>query len=106
MVGYIDVNNREHIKRSKMKVDTGINTDIRIALLLLKTIIIIIILIWLFLAYAVCCKVIKCGKTFFGFSERAYDIIFRSTFNKEMAHQFFMNLLSLSFFINLMIACL
>ena len=55
----------------------------------------------------VCCEDIKSGKTFFSFSERAFDIIFRSTFNKEMGLQFFMNLLSLSFFsTNLMIACL
>ena len=52
-----------------------------------------------FLTYAVCCEDIKSGKTFFSFSERAFDIIFRSTFNKEMGLQFFMNFLSLSFFL-------
>ena len=41
--------------------------------------------ICLFLTYAVCCEDIKSGKTFFSFSEGAFDIIFRSTFNKEMA---------------------
>ena len=40
--------------------------------------------ICLFLTYAVCCIDIKSGKTFFSFSERVFDIIFRSTFNKEM----------------------
>ena len=55
--------------------------------------------IHLFLTYAVCCEQIKSGKTFFSFSKRAFDIIFRSTFNKEMGLQFFMNLLSLSFFL-------
>ena len=38
----------------------------------------------LFLTYTVCCEDIKSGKTFFSFSERVFDIIFRSTFNKEM----------------------
>ena len=51
--------------------------------------------ICLFLTYVVCCEDIKSGKTAFSFSERAVDIIFRSTFNKEMGRQFFMNLLSL-----------
>ena len=41
---------------------------------------------------------IKSGKTFFSLSDRAFDIIFRSTLNKEMGLQFFMNLLSLYFF--------
>ena len=47
--------------------------------------------ICLFLTYAVCCEEIKSGKTLFSFSfyERAFDIIFRSTFNKEMGLQFF-----------------
>ena len=40
--------------------------------------------IWLFFTYAVCCEEIKSSRTFFSFSERAFDIIFRSTFNKEM----------------------
>ena len=50
------------------------------------------------LTYAVCCEDIKSGKTFFIFSEGDIDIIFRSTFNKELGLQFFMNLLSLCFF--------
>ena len=53
----------------------------------------------LFLTYRVCCEDIKSGKIFFSLSERAFDIIFRPAFNKEMDLQFFMNLLSLSFFL-------
>ena len=37
------------------------------------------------------------GKIFLSFSERVFDIIFKSTFKKEMVLQFWMNLLSLSF---------
>ena len=53
--------------------------------------------ICLFLTYAVCCEEIKFGTIFLSFSERAFDVIFKSIFNKEMGVQFFMNLLSLSF---------
>ena len=61
--------------------------------------------ICLFLKCAVCCKDIKSVRIFYNFSERAFDIIFRSAFNKDMGLQFCTNLLSLSFFsINLMIA--
>ena len=61
----------------------------------------------LFLTYVVCCVEIKSGRSFLSFSERAFDIIFKSTFDKEMSLQFYMKLLSLSFFsMNLMIACL
>ena len=45
----------------------------------------------------VCYEGIKSSRTSFGFSERAFDIVFESTFNKETGLQFFMNLLSLSF---------
>ena len=55
--------------------------------------------IYLFLTYAGCCEDIKSDKKIFSFSERAFDVIFRSTFNKEMRLQFFMNLISLSFFL-------
>ena len=61
--------------------------------------------IFLFLTYAVCCEDIKSGRTFFSSSERAFDIIFRSTFNKEMGLQFWMNFSSLFFSVNLMIPC-
>ena len=44
--------------------------------------------IYLFLTSAVCCNDIKLGRTFFSFSERTFDIIFRSTFNKEMDFQY------------------
>ena len=47
----------------------------------------------LFLTHAACCEVFKCGRTFFSFSEKSFDIISRSTCNKEIR----MNLLSLSF---------
>ena len=40
--------------------------------------------ICLFLTYAVYCVEIKSERTFLSFSERAFDIIFRYTFNKEM----------------------
>ena len=53
--------------------------------------------ICLFLKYTVRCEEIKSGKTFLSFSEKAFDISFESTFNKEMSLQFCMNLLSLSF---------
>ena len=57
----------------------------------------------LFLIYAVFCIEIKLEKTFFNL----FEIILVSTFNKEMGRQFFIYLLSLSFFsINLIIACL
>ena len=61
----------------------------------------------LFLTHAVCCEEIKSGKTFFSSSQRAFDIIFRSSLSKETGLQLFMNLLSLSLFfsINLLIAC-
>ena len=55
--------------------------------------------IYLFLTYAVCCEEIKSGRSFLSFSERAFDIIFKSTFNKEMDFLFCMNLVSLSFFL-------
>ena len=42
----------------------------------------------LFLIYAVCCVEIKLERTFFNLSERAFEIILVSTFNKEMSHQF------------------
>ena len=48
--------------------------------------------ICLFLTYAVCCEDIKSGKT-------AFDMFFRSTFNKEMCLQLFMHLFSLLFFL-------
>ena len=54
--------------------------------------------ICLFLAYAVCYEDIKSGRTFFSFSEGTFNIIFRFTFNKEIGLQFWMTLLSLSFF--------
>ena len=54
--------------------------------------------ICLFLTYAVCCEEIKSGRSFLSFSEKAFDIIFKSTFNKEMGFQFCMNLVSLYFF--------
>ena len=54
--------------------------------------------ICLFLTYAVCYEKIKSGRTSFNFSERASNIIFKSTSNKEIGLQFFMNLLSLCFF--------
>ena len=44
--------------------------------------------ICLFLTYAVCCEDIKFSRTFFSFSERAFDIIFKSTFKKEIGLQF------------------
>lgn len=51
----------------------------------------------LFLTHAVCCEVFKYGRTFFSFSEKSFDIISRSTCNKEISLHFCMNLLSLSF---------
>ena len=51
----------------------------------------------LFLTHAVCCEVFKCGRTFFSFSEKSFDIISRSTCNKEISLHFCMNLLPLSF---------
>ena len=53
--------------------------------------------ICLFLSNVVCCEEIKSGRTFFSFSDRAFDIIFRSIFKKEMGLEFYMNILSLSF---------
>ena len=47
-----------------------------------------------------CSKKLPKGVLIKKFSERAFDIIFKSTFNKEIGLQFFMNLLSLSFFFN------
>ena len=41
----------------------------------------------LFLIYAVCCVEIKLERTFFNLSERAFEIILVSTFNKEMVRQ-------------------
>ena len=55
--------------------------------------------IYLFLTYAVCCEEIESRRSFLSFSERAFDIIFKSTFNKEMDFLFCMNLVSLSFFL-------
>ena len=49
------------------------------------------------LIYAVCCVEIKLERTFFSLSERAFEIILVSTFNKKMGRQFLMYLLSLSF---------
>ena len=61
----------------------------------------------LFLIYAVCYVEIKLERTFFNLSERAFEIILVSTFNKEMGRQFLIYLLSRSSFsINLTIACL
>ena len=48
-----------------------------------------------------CCEEIKSGRTFFNFFERAFDIIFESTFNKEIGLQCFMNFLSLSIFFSI-----
>ena len=48
--------------------------------------------------YPVCCEEIKSDRTSFDFSDRAFDNIFRSTLNKETGLQFFMNLLSSTFF--------
>ena len=39
-------------------------------------------------ACAIFCEEIKSGKTFFSFCEKAIDITFRSTFNKEMVLHF------------------
>ena len=52
----------------------------------------------LFLIYAVYCVKIKSSRTLLSFSDRAFDIIFKSTFIKEMGFPFCMNILSLSFF--------
>ena len=52
----------------------------------------------LFFTYPVCCEEITSDRTSFDFSERAFDNIFRSKLNKEICLQFFMNLLSSSFF--------
>ena len=56
--------------------------------------------IYLYLTYTDFREEIKSDKTFFSFSERVFDIIFRSTFNEEMGLQLFVNLLSLSFFLS------
>ena len=56
-------------------------------------------LMCLFLTYSVRCEDIQFSKKVFSFSERAFDIIFRSTFKKAMGLQFCMNLLSLIFFL-------
>ena len=53
----------------------------------------------LLLTYTVCCEEIQSNTIFFSFSERTFDIIFKSTFNKAMDLQFCMDLLSLSFFL-------
>ena len=50
--------------------------------------------ICLFLTYAVYCVEIKSARTFIILSERAFDIIFKSIFNKEMGLEFCMNLFS------------
>ena len=50
--------------------------------------------ICLFLTHAVYCVEIKSGRTFIILSERAFDIIFKFIFNKEMDLQFCMNLFS------------
>ena len=44
--------------------------------------------ICLFLTYTVCCYDIRSGRTFFSFSEKTCDVIFRSIFNKEKSLQF------------------
>ena len=53
----------------------------------------------MFSRYYVCCEQSKSGRTSLNFSERAFDIMFRSTFNKKILPLFF-------FSINLMIGCL
>ena len=53
----------------------------------------------LFLIYAVCYVENKLERTFFNLSERAFEIVLVSTFNKEMGRQFLIYLLSLSFFL-------
>ena len=45
----------------------------------------------LFLIYAVCCVEIKLERTFFNLSERAFEIILVSTFNKELNSHFLHN---------------
>ena len=51
----------------------------------------------LFLIYAVSCVETKLERTYFNLSERAFEIILLSAFNKEMGGQCLMYLLSLSF---------
>ena len=53
----------------------------------------------LFLIHAVCCVEVKLERRFFNISERAFEAILVSTFNKEIGRQFLMYLLSLSFFL-------
>ena len=52
----------------------------------------------LFLIYAVSCVEIKLERIFVNLSERTFEIILVSTFNKGIGCQFLMYLLSLSFF--------
>ena len=44
----------------------------------------------LFLMYAVCYVVIKLERKFLNFSQRAFEIILVSSFNKEIGRQFLM----------------
>ena len=53
----------------------------------------------LFLINAVCCVEIKLERIYLKLSERAFEIILVSRFDKEVGRQFLMCLLSLSFFL-------
>ena len=55
--------------------------------------------ICLFLLHVVCCEEVESGRTLLRFYKRAFDIILKSTLNKEIGLQSYMNLLSLSFFL-------
>ena len=63
-------------------------------------------LICLFLSYVVCVKRFNLAELLSNSQKRAFLIIFRSTFNKEIGLQFFMYLLYVFFSVNLMTACL
>ena len=53
---------------------------------------------YLFLTKAVCCEEIKSGRTYFDFSNRTFDIIFESTFNKEISLQSFISIFLFFYF--------
>ena len=56
--------------------------------------------ICLFLTYVVCCEEINSEITSFNFSERSFDIIFRSIFNKKIVLQFLYESFISNFFFN------
>ena len=62
-------------------------------------------LIYLLLTYTVWLDAIRWGNISFNRVANAFEIIFRSAFNKDIGFQFLINLLSVFFSINFIIAC-